>query len=166
MGIPYFRVFLLFTVGNGVRQGSILSSNLFAVYVDDLSVNLIDSGQGCCIDNVFINHLFYADDLCLMAPSPSALQRLINICDQFCIDNDLVFNPGESICMFIKPPRCKLKCPNLYIGNICYLHILLNILVFFCVMTWTITMIWIANWEVFMLEQIICCENFQNAQFL
>ena len=78
---------MFFTVGNGVRQGSILSPHLFAVYVDDLSVNLIDSGQGCCIDNVVINHLFYADDLCLMAPIPSALQRLINICDQFCIDN-------------------------------------------------------------------------------
>ena len=114
MGLLYFRVF---TVGNGVRQGSILSPHLFAVYVDDLSVNLIDSGQGCCIDNVFINHMFYADGLCLMAPGPSALHRLINICDKFCIDNDLVFNPGKSICMFIKPPRCKLKCPNLYIGN-------------------------------------------------
>ena len=49
---------MFFTVGNGVRQGSILSPHLFAVYVDDLSVNLIDSGQGCCIDNVCINHLF------------------------------------------------------------------------------------------------------------
>ena len=94
-GAPVLPCF--FTVGNGVRQGSILSPHLFPVYVDGLSVNLIDSGQGCCIANVFINHLFYADDLCLMAPSPSALHRLINICDQFCIDKDLVFNPGPIV---------------------------------------------------------------------
>ena len=72
-----------------------------------------------------------------MAPSPSALQRLINICDQFCIDNDLVFNPGKSICMFIKPPRCKLKCPHFYIGNnqLLFAHTVKYLGVFFCVMT-------------------------------
>ena len=65
-----------FTVTNGVRQGSIISPHLFAVYVDDLSSSLINSSHGCRINDIVINHLFYADDLCLMAPSPAALQVL------------------------------------------------------------------------------------------
>ena len=77
-----------FTVTNGVRQGSIISPQLFTVYVDDLSSSRINSSHGCRINDVAINHLFYADDLCLMAPSPAALQVLINICSQFSEDND------------------------------------------------------------------------------
>ena len=76
-----------FTVTNGVRQGSIISPHVFAVYVDDLSSSLIKSSHECRINDVVINHLFYVDDLCLMAPSPAALQVFINICSQFSEDN-------------------------------------------------------------------------------
>ena len=55
---PYFTIF------NGVRQGGILSPSLFAVYMDDLSSLLNISRIGCHIDDVCINHVFYADDLC------------------------------------------------------------------------------------------------------
>ena len=56
-----------FTVTNGVRQGGILSPFLFTLYVDDLSHRLNNSKVGCHINNVCINHLFYADDLCRRA---------------------------------------------------------------------------------------------------
>ena len=52
-----------------------LSPTLFSVYLDDLSKMLNDSGMGCYVDNVCVNHVFYADDLCLMAPCAIALQQ-------------------------------------------------------------------------------------------
>ena len=55
-----------FTISNSVRQGGILSPKLLSVYMDNLSKLLINSGIGCFIDNVCFNHVFYADDLCLM----------------------------------------------------------------------------------------------------
>ena len=73
--------------------------------------------HGCHINDIVINHLFYADDLCLMAPSPAALQVLINICSQFSDDNDLTFNPNKSMCMVMKPRKYKLSCPSVYIDT-------------------------------------------------
>ena len=61
-----------FYVSNVVGQGGILSLKLYSVYVNDLSDYLVKSQIGCQIDNVcIINHVMYADDICLMAPSPS-----------------------------------------------------------------------------------------------
>ena len=68
-----------FNISNSVRQGGILSSKLFTVYMDDLSNILISSGVGCFLNNVCLNHVFYADDLCLMAPCAIVLQELLNI---------------------------------------------------------------------------------------
>ena len=83
-----------FTISNGVglRQGGILSLKLFSVNMDGLSNMLICSGVGCYIDNVCVNHVFYADDLCLMAPCAIALQELLNICHSYSIIVDLNFN--------------------------------------------------------------------------
>ena len=66
-----------FTISNGVRQGGILSPKLFSVHMDDLSNMLIRSGVGCYIDNICVNHAFYAEDLCLMAPCAITLQDRI-----------------------------------------------------------------------------------------
>ena len=52
-----------FNVSNGVRQGSVLSPYLFAVYMDDLSSELNKVNAGCIVGNLKLNHIMYADDL-------------------------------------------------------------------------------------------------------
>ena len=59
----------------------------------------------------------YADDICLMVPSPAALQELNNICYDFSVQNDLSFNSSKSYCMVFKPKSYKLSCPRLYMDN-------------------------------------------------
>ena len=51
------------------------------------------AGIGCHIHNCCTNHLFYADDLCVIAPSPSGLQCLLNICEKSGVENDVEYNP-------------------------------------------------------------------------
>ena len=67
-----------FTTSNGVRQGGILSLLFFIVYMDKLSCTLNDVKAGCIMNGVYMNHLMYADDLVLIAPSVHALQVLLD----------------------------------------------------------------------------------------
>ena len=65
----------IFLVTNGVKQGGILSSSLFNVYMNNLSLSLNHSGiRGSLGDNLF-NHLCYADDLCIITLSSSVMQN-------------------------------------------------------------------------------------------
>ena len=56
-----------------------MSPKLFAIDVDDLTLSLMKSKIGCMLDEVCFNHIFYADDLCLLAPCAIALQKLLDI---------------------------------------------------------------------------------------
>ena len=105
---------LFFTISNGVRQGGILSPVLFSIYMDNLSVLLSQSGIGCHIEGLCINH---ADDLCLMAPCAIALQELINMCFKYSIDIDLNFNALKSYCVAFLPKLYKLALPGLHINS-------------------------------------------------
>ena len=62
----------------------------------------------------------YADDICLMAPSPAALQELINICYDFSARNDLSFNASKSYCSVyekLQATRAKVAPVNLIYGS-------------------------------------------------
>ena len=55
-----------FQVTNGVRQGGVLSPLLFDVYVNELSELLNKSGIGGNLGGTLINHMLYADDICIV----------------------------------------------------------------------------------------------------
>ena len=58
-----------FTVTNVVRQGGVLSPYLFAVYLDELSNQLGSAKVGCTVGNMIVNHLMFADDICVFSLS-------------------------------------------------------------------------------------------------
>ena len=107
-----------FCVSNGVRQGGILSPAFFNVFVDELSVCLRSVSVGCYIGETCMNHIIYADDTALLAPSPAALQKLIDIAAGFINERELVVNMKKTKCMTIKPKCDKvLHVPTFYMNG-------------------------------------------------
>ena len=88
-----------FSVSNGIKQGGILSPKLFDIYVD----------VGCSFNGKIINHLYYADDLVLIAPSSNGMQTLITECESFANKYGLKFNEMKSVLLFFKPVGFKLN---------------------------------------------------------
>ena len=51
-----------------------------------------------------------------MSASPAGLQKLIDICYYFSVQNSLTFNPTKSVCVVFKPKKFKLYCPPMVLN--------------------------------------------------
>ena len=60
-------------VTNQVRQGGVLSPYLFAVYLDDLFLELNKIKPGCYMVEILLNDVMFADDICVFWPSVRGL---------------------------------------------------------------------------------------------
>ena len=91
-----------FHVAAGVRQGGVLSPDLYCLYVDDLIYILKSLGVGCYVRKTFAAALFYADDMAVLAPSLKGLQKLLDACSAYCIEWDIKLNAKKTtqICLF------------------------------------------------------------------
>ena len=85
-----------FRITAGVRQGGVLSPILYSIYVDDLICILQSSNVGCHIANQFAAALIYADDMAILAPSIKGLQKLLSICENYCLTWDIRLNAKKS----------------------------------------------------------------------
>jgi len=66
-----------FHVTNGVRQGGVLSPDLFAAYLDDSSIELNNIKAGCYTGEVLLNHLMFVADIGVFFPRVRGLQSAV-----------------------------------------------------------------------------------------
>ena len=85
--------------------------------MNGLSGALSHCKAGCYINKQYMNHIMYADDICVMVPTAIALQNLLGVCFEYSIASYLLFNPVKSVCIVLKPCRFKLYCPTVTIGT-------------------------------------------------
>ena len=91
---------------------------LFSVYLDDLLKELRRLQLGCHIGGCWYGACGYAEDLILLAPNRDVLQRMVDICQSYALDHNLVFStdPVPSLsktkCIFFCGRPGKVKYPD------------------------------------------------------
>ncbi len=75
--------FSQFSTSNGIRQGGVISTVLFCVYMNALLKRLEAEGFVCWIGNHYFGSVGYADDLKLLSPTAHGLRRMTKICEEF-----------------------------------------------------------------------------------
>ena len=66
----YLFIYLYYTdyitINGGLKQGGLLSSIFYNLYVDELMKTLMKAKLGCSINSVYYGTIFYADDIVLI----------------------------------------------------------------------------------------------------
>ena len=95
-----------FQCSNGVKQGGVLSPVLFCTYMDALLSRLKTLGLGCHIGRHYVGAVCYADDLTLISPTRSAAQAMLDACDRFAREYDVIFNGTKSVSIVVNSRHC------------------------------------------------------------
>ena len=75
-------------------------------------------GIGEKLGNVFLNHLCYADDLCLISLSSTGMQQLWNICQNYAIDHQLLYNRSKLYSLFFKSKSINITQPLFFLNSL------------------------------------------------
>ena len=93
-----------FPIGNGVKQGGVLSPHFYCIYTNDLFAVLRRKKTGCWVEGKFVGILGYADDLLLLSSSLDGLQEMIESCGEYARSLNLSFSTN------VNRMKCKTKC--------------------------------------------------------
>jgi len=85
------------------KTRGVLIPYLFSVYLDELSIQLGSARVGCTVGNMVVNHLLFADNICVFSPSTSGLYYLLNICGDYAAEHEITFNCNKIISVLFCP---------------------------------------------------------------
>ena len=92
-----------FSMINGCRQGAVLSAIAYCFYCEELFAILKQRRSGCWVLGNYHGIFGYSDDNWLLAPSISALQDMLNTCEEYAASHNLQFSTDPN------PTKCKTK---------------------------------------------------------
>ena len=88
--------------------------------MDDLSRKLNSIQSGCFVGSSLLNHLMFADNLCVFSPSVKGLQKLINVCKEYAVNNCIIFNNDKTVGMIHQNKKFKVNVePNIILDGRC-----------------------------------------------
>ena len=107
-----------FECESGVRQGDVLSPNLFNIFVNDLPKCFVSGDGTPVIGKQHLNCLVYADDLVVLSLSLDDLQIKSNYLKEYCQEWGLEVNRSKTkVMFFFSKNGHKQPTRNIYIGS-------------------------------------------------
>lgn len=97
-----------FDIPLGIKQGGINSPDLFSCYIDGLIQLLRSKKIGCKMYLLYLAIILFADDICLLAPTRSALEKLISMCSDYCKPLGIMFNQKKSKILVFSKSKVEL----------------------------------------------------------
>ena len=94
------KICINITICNGVKQGGVLSPLLFNIYLERLLLKLEAQGLGCHRHGMFVGAFICADDIIIIAPTITSLNKMLDTCKQHADDLNLTFNASKTKCMY------------------------------------------------------------------
>ena len=52
--------------------------------------------MGCYYGNLYVGSLVYADDTVLLSPTLGSLKEMLNVCEQYSTDFNIIFNASKT----------------------------------------------------------------------
>ena len=68
--------------------------------LDDLLCELRHVNVGCHMNGYFVGAVIYADDITLLGPTRSSILSMLNVCDVYARNMDILFNPAKTNCIY------------------------------------------------------------------
>ncbi|GFO47360.1 endonuclease-reverse transcriptase [Plakobranchus ocellatus] len=115
-GIKQTNVLKNEDIKRGVRQGCVLSPDLFSLYSEIIMRNL-ENHPGIKVGGQNINNLRYADDTVLIAENKEDLQKLLNIVEEESRKKGLELNSKKTEVMVISRKQESPKC-DIFINKV------------------------------------------------
>ena len=97
--------------------------------MNSLSENFNRLREGCYIGDNKFNHVFFTDDICLLAPSLSGLQALFDICTAYAKTHKIFFNSSKSVDVLFEPKKfCVSAFPTIFLSTNTVFFLIMKIL--------------------------------------
>ena len=107
-----------FPIKTGIRQGDSLSPTLFAIFINDLALEIKEKHKGIRLnDNVNVPILLYADDIILLASSPGELKNMLKTVYNWCNRWRLKVNSSKTKVMHFRSKKRPLTEETFYYGE-------------------------------------------------
>ena len=91
-----------YMVRQGVRQGGIISTDLYKLFCNDRLITLRNSNLGFHVGCNYLGATAVADDQVLISNSKHELQSMMSICHDYAIDHKEILHPTKSVVVALR----------------------------------------------------------------
>ena len=123
-----------FSCLSGVKQGDVMSPNLFNIYINDLPSIFDGDNDSPKLKDLYVHCLMYADDLVLMSLTEDGLQCKLDKLNEYCKEWGLEINTKKTQVMAMSNSNAEVPSRSMKIGEVTlqwvytykYLGVLIN----------------------------------------